>query len=157
MSRPRNSDRQLEAKVEEKVIEKKAENEAERLIANEGIKTPEQARADAEKAEKEKSDDPKTYIADRAVYLGGVLTPAGDPFTTNEKPEAFWTEIDPMTMAAIDASSKLVQVQPSLDELGEVELRALAATKNIETTVGGKQLGKDELLTAIKAAYEPKL
>ena len=99
-----------------------------------------------------------TYTSPEPVYdKYGVYHDANKPFTTDAKPNDNWEKVDAGDKAAMEASDKTLNVQPSLEELGLEALKALAATKNVQTTVAGKAFNKAELITAIKAADEPTL
>lgn len=99
------------------------------------------------------SKQPVTYTAPHAVYVDETLHPAGEPFVTTSEPGAKWERISKGEKAAADASSKLVNTQPDLESLDLSALKALAATKNVES----KGLSKADLVTAIKAVDEPAL
>lgn len=100
---------------------------------------------------------PHTYKSGQPVYVDGIYHDAGKPFTTSAKAGEGWKKVTPIEKAAADAADKTLDVQPSLDELDLSALKALAATKMVETTVDGKPLSKKDLITAIKAVNEPTL
>lgn len=101
-----------------------------------------------------KNPNPKAYTAPHPVYLGSVFTNAGDVFVTDLPAEDTWEERSTGEVAAIDASSKEPGGKDAdLNALAVPALQALAATKGVHT----KGLDKAELITAIKAADEPKL
>lgn len=99
-----------------------------------------------------------TYVSPEPVYdKYGVYHNPGTPFTTDAKPNDNWEKVTGGEKAALEASSKVIDVQPALEDLDLSALRALAATKNVAVTVDGKDLSKKDLITAIKAADEPAL
>lgn len=98
-----------------------------------------------------------TYTSPEPVYVDGIYHDAGKPFTTAAEPNENWDKLDAGEKAAIEASDKTLDVQPALEELDLAALKGLAASKNVQTTAGGKALSKAELITAIKAADEPAL
>lgn len=101
--------------------------------------------------------DPKTYTAPHAVYVDSVFHKADTPFVTASKPGKDWEQIGGVEKAAAEASDKTLDVHPSLESLDITALRAMAAVKNVETTVNGKQMNKTDLITAIAAVDEPAL
>lgn len=103
------------------------------------------------------SKNPKTYSSPEAVYVDGMYHNANTPFTTAAEPNENWELLDAGEKAAMEASDKTLNVQPSLEELDLPALQALAAEKGVQTTAGGKRLNKAELITAIKAVDEPTL
>lgn len=96
----------------------------------------------------------KTYTSPEPVYVDGIYHNANTAFTTAAEPNENWERLDAGEKAAMEASNKTLNVQPSLEELTLEALKALAATKNVPITAGGKALNKAELITAIKAADE---
>jgi hypothetical protein len=96
---------------------------------------------------------PVTYTAPHAVYVDSTLRRAGEPFTTSEPKGEKWEKVGEAEKVAIEASDKLLDVQPSLEDLDLAALKAMAAAKNVPTA----RLDKKELITAIKAVDEPKL
>jgi len=103
------------------------------------------------------SKQPVSYTSPEAVYVDGIYHDAGKVFTTAAEPNENWNRVDAGDKAAIEASDKTLHVQPSLEDLTLEALKALAATKNVQTTANGKPLNKADLITAIKAADEPAL
>jgi hypothetical protein len=101
--------------------------------------------------------NPVSYTAPEAVYVDGVYHDAGKVFTTAQAPNDNWERVDGKEKAAIEASDKTLNVQPSLEDLDLPALQALAAEKGVQTTAGGTRLNKAALITAIKAADEPHL
>lgn len=99
----------------------------------------------------------KTYTAPEAVYIDGIYRDANTPFTTAAEPNDNWELVKPVEKAAMEAADKTIHVQPALEDLDIEALRALAATKDVQSTVAGKALSKKDLITAIKAADEPAL
>jgi hypothetical protein len=94
---------------------------------------------------------PKTYIAPHAVYTGGKLYNAGEPFTTADKAGKEWDPIDKGEKAAIEASQPGVPADPPLEKLSVEALEAIAVAKHVNPT----GLSKADLITAIKAANDP--
>lgn len=103
------------------------------------------------------AQEPVTYKSSQPVYVDGTYYNAGTPFVTTAEKGETWEEIDGGQKVAMEAADKTLDVQPSLDDMAVTELRALAATMQIQTTADGKQLSKPELVTAIKAVREPTL
>ena len=99
----------------------------------------------------------RTYTSPEPVYVDGIYHNANTPFTTAQKPNDNWEKLDAGEKVAMEASDKTLNVQPALEELTLDALKALAATKNVQTTAGGKPLNKADLITAIKAVDEPAL
>lgn len=96
---------------------------------------------------------PATYTAPHPVYVDETLHPAGEPFVTMSEPGAKWEKTSRAEKVAADASNKIVATQVDLESLDLAALRALAATKNVES----KGLSKADLITAVKAVDEPAL
>lgn len=103
------------------------------------------------------SKKPTTYTAPHRVYVDSKMYEPGEPFTTTQNKGKEWTHVDPKEAAAAEAAAKGPHADADLDEMQLPALQALAATKNVQITAGGKRLNKDELIAAIKAADEPAL
>lgn len=106
-----------------------------------------------EKAESKAAAKPKAYTSTSPVYTGGRYYKPGEAFVTDAKKGEDWTAIDEAEKAAIDASQPFGAGDPSLEAMELASLKALAAEKKVN--VAG--LDRDELITAIKAANEPRL
>lgn len=96
---------------------------------------------------------PKSYTADHPVYVNGKYHLAGEVFVTDADKEDTWDHVDKGEKAAIEASDPIQHDDPNIEALGIAELRTLAVTKK----VAFEGLSKKELVTAIKAADEPRL
>lgn len=94
----------------------------------------------------------KTFTAPHPVYTGGRMYAAGEPFTTDDKPGKEWDAVDKAEKAAIEASQKQTQ-DVDYEGLALAALQAIAAEKGVNP----KGLSKPDLITAIKAADEPRL
>lgn len=105
------------------------------------------------KASREKSKEPKSYTSTQAVYVGGEYTKAGDVFVTDEPKGEDWTEVTSSEASAITASTERVPDDANLEAADKAALQAVAIIKHV-SILG---LDKPALITAIKAAYEPKL
>jgi hypothetical protein len=99
------------------------------------------------------SAQPKTYTAPHAVYVDNRLYAAGEPFTTASVKGDKWEAVDAGEKAAAEAASKIITVQPSLEDMDITVLRALATEKSVNSS----GLSKKDLITAIKAADEVHL
>lgn len=99
----------------------------------------------------------KSYTSPEPVYVDGIFHNANTVFTTAAEPNDNWEEATPKEKAAMEAADPTLDVHPALEDLGIEALRALAATKNVQSTVDGKALTKKELIVAINAADEPAL
>lgn len=97
--------------------------------------------------------NPKTYTSDVAVFVDGNLVKAGVPFTTSAPKGKSWESVNKSEQAAIEASQPGAPSDISLETLDLSALRALAATKKVDSD----GLSKKALITAIKAADEPRL
>lgn len=106
-----------------------------------------------EKAESKAAAKPKAYTSTSPVYTGGRYYKPGEAFVTDAKKGEDWTAIDEADKAAIDASQPLGAGDPSLEALDLKALQAIAAEKK----VNADGLSRADLITAIKAANEPRL
>lgn len=108
----------------------------------------------------------KLYTAPHPVQAGGVYYTAGSPFpweptkvgTEGDKdvmstPGENWTVVTAKEAAAIEASTNAVPDDANLEAASKPALEAVAIMKHVP--IAG--LDKAALITAIKAAYEPKL
>lgn len=94
---------------------------------------------------------PKTYTSTQPVDLGDEgYYRAGQPFTTAKPKGDTWEEVSKVEKAVLDAQQEIKGDVP-LEALDLSALRAFAATKGVNP----KGLGKDDLITAIKAADDP--
>lgn len=94
----------------------------------------------------------KSYKAPHPVYTGGVFYKPGEVFVTDEPKGEQWELVSKAEKAAFDASED-IPGDPPLESLGIEALRAVAVTKHVDPT----GLSKKDLISAIKAANEPKL
>lgn len=97
--------------------------------------------------------NPKSYVADRDVYVDHKYYKVGEPFVTTAPKGDGWEEKTPEEVHIIEASVNQFPADPPLEGLGLEALRAVAVTKNVNTT----DLSKKQLIDAIKAADEPRL
>jgi len=98
--------------------------------------------------------NPVTYVKHSGpVYTGNKMYLAGEPFTTDAEKGEGWERISPVEKAAADASNPLTHDDPNYDAMSLPGLQAVAATKK----VAFDGLSKKDLITAIKAADEPRL
>lgn len=96
---------------------------------------------------------PVAYTADRDVYVDGMYHKAGEVFVTGQPKSEHWTKVTPKEVAAIEASTNRVPDDANLEAADKAALQAVAIIKHVN--IAG--LDKAGLITAIKAAYEPKL
>lgn len=95
----------------------------------------------------------KTYISTQPFYDGSTYYKAGEPFVTDIAKKEEWTAVKPKDAAAIAASTEPVPDDANLNAATKDALQAVAIMKHVN--IAG--LDKPALITAIKAAYEPKL
>ena len=100
-----------------------------------------------------KKSDPKAYTAPHDVFTADQYTKAGEVFVTDAKKGENWEEVTTAEKAAIEASTEQVPGDPPIEGLSLDALKALAVTKNVNP----EGLNKKDLITAIKAANEPRL
>ncbi|WP_420140149.1 hypothetical protein [Sphingomonas sp.] len=100
-----------------------------------------------------KAKNPKSYVSSQDVYVEGQYFKAGQPFVTDDKPADHWEDITPKEAHAIEVSVNPVPNDPVYEDLDEAALKAIAVEKHVNP----KGMKKDELITAIKAAVEPRL
>lgn len=97
--------------------------------------------------------NPKSYVADRDVYVGNQYFKAGEVFVTDAVKGEGWEVVTPKEAAAITASTDRVPDGANLEAADKSALQAVAIIKHVP--IAG--LDKAGLITAIQAAYEPKL
>lgn len=95
----------------------------------------------------------QTYVSARPVYTGSVYYKPGEVFATDAEPGDDWEKVSPKAAAAIAASTDSVPDDANLEAASKAALEAVAIMKHVN--IAG--LDKPALITAIKAAYEPKL
>jgi hypothetical protein len=95
----------------------------------------------------------QSYVSTSDTYVGGELVKAGNPFVTDAPKGEDWEAVTPKEAAAIDASVDRVPDDANLEAASKAALEAVAIIKHVN--IAG--LDKPALITAIKAAYEPKL
>lgn len=95
----------------------------------------------------------KLYKAPHPVQADGVYYPAGEVFATDAKPGDTWEVVKAKDAAAVEASTNPVPDDANLEAASKSALEAVAIMKHVN--IAG--LDKAGLITAIKAAYEPKL
>lgn len=95
----------------------------------------------------------QTYVSSQPVYTGSVFYKAGEPFTTDADPGEGWEKVTSKAAAAITAATDPVPDDANLEAASKSALEAVAIMKHVN--IAG--LDKPALITAIKAAYEPKL
>lgn len=98
------------------------------------------------------SKKPKTYTSTMPAYVDGKYYQPGEPFVTDAPKGKDWSEISKVEKAAADAAQD-DPGDPPLEKLSLEALKAVAVTKKVNP----EGLNKGELITAIKAANEPKL
>ncbi len=101
-----------------------------------------------------KAKNPTAYTAPHDVYVEGKYTPAGEVFVTDEPKGEKWESKTPGEAHTIQASTEQVPNDPPLESLDVSALKAVAVTKNVNVTGLNS---KADLITAIKAANEPRL
>lgn len=107
------------------------------------------------KTKAEKAGNPEAFTSDRDVYVDGRYYKAGEVFVTDAETADHWHKVKPAEVAAIQASTDLVPDDANLDEADVAALQAVAIIKHVP--IVGIAKDKKALITAIKAAYEPKL
>lgn len=100
------------------------------------------------------TDKVQAYTAPHDVYVDSRYYKTGEVFATSAKAGEDWETVTPAEAATIEASTDLVPDDANLDAASVSALQAVAILKHVNI-VGMK--GKADLITAIKAAYEPKL
>lgn len=100
-----------------------------------------------------KAKNPKSYTADRDVYIEQQYKKAGEVFVTDDPKEDFWTEVSPAEAHIIEASTVKTGTDVPIEGLGTEALKAVAVTKGVNP----EDMSKKELQTGIKAAKENRL
>ena len=121
--------------------------------AADAIKAAAKAKSPEPKAPSERKGKLERYTADRDVYVDGAYYKEGIPFVTDAPKSEHWTKVTQKEAAAIEASTDPVPDDANLEAADKSALQAVAIMKHVNI-VG---LDKPALITAIKAAYEPKL
>lgn len=103
---------------------------------------------------KKSESNPKSYVSSSDTYVEKQYFHAGEPFVTDEPKGKDWEEVTPAEVHQIEASTEKVPNDPPLEGLSVEALKAVAVTKNVNVTDLNT---KDKLITAIKAANEPRL
>lgn len=93
-----------------------------------------------------------TYTSTQPAYIDGKYFKPGEPFVTDAPKLPEWTAISKAEKAATDAAQDLPG-DPPLESLSLDALKAVAVTKHVNP----EGLNKKDLISAIKAANEPKL
>lgn len=101
----------------------------------------------------QKAEQPKRYTSTADVYVDNRYYKAGEVFVTSAAKGDDWTQVSQAEAAAIQASTDTVPDDANLEEADKAALQAVAIMKHVNIT----GLDKPALITAIKAAYEPKL
>lgn len=112
----------------------------------------------------------KHYTSPEPTTAPGYFVPAGEVFafasvieTTDEDGKAVkskrtpsdkWTEVKPADAAAMSASQERVPDDANLEAASKGALQAVAIMKHVDIR---ELKSKEDLITAIKASYEPKL
>lgn len=96
----------------------------------------------------------KFYKSDRPTTAPGYYVPAGEAFPFDGKPNKEWDEVKGPDAAAITASEDRVPDDANLEAASKAALEAVAIIKHVDIR---ELKSKEDLITAIKAAYEPKL
>lgn len=102
-----------------------------------------------------KKGAPKRYVSKADAYVDDKYYKAGEPFVTDAIKAEDWDEVSAAEAAAITASTDTVPDDANLDEADVAALQAVAIIKH--ASIVGIAKDKKALITAIKAAYEPKL
>ncbi len=97
----------------------------------------------------------KHYTSDQPVFTDSYYKP-GEVFVSDKSGKNVpdhWTEVKPKDAAAMEAATEPVPDDANLEAASKAALEAVAIMKHVN--IAG--LDKPGLITAIKAAYEPKL
>lgn len=95
----------------------------------------------------------QSYTSPQPVYVGSRYYKPGEVFVTDAEPGAGWEKVTVKEAAAIEAATNPVPDDVDLEAADKSALQAVAIMKHVAI----KGLDKPALITAIKAAYEPKL
>ncbi len=100
----------------------------------------------------------QSYVSTTDAYVGKEYVKAGKVFVTDAEPGEDWEKITPKAAAAIEAATDRVPDDAQLDAASAAALEAYALVKHVPI-IGddGKRLDRAGLLSAVKAANEPKL
>jgi len=101
----------------------------------------------------DKARAPKAYVSDQPYSDGSRYYKPGEVFVSDAEPGTGWNETRPAEAAAIEAATNPVPDDANLEAADKAALQAVAIMKHVP--IAG--LDKPALITAIKAAYEPKL
>lgn len=97
----------------------------------------------------------KFYKSDRPTTAPGYYVEAGVAFPFDgKKPNAEWKEVKGPDAAAMTASEDRVPDDANLEAASKAALEAVAIIKHVDIR---ELKTKEDLITAIKAAYEPAL
>lgn len=97
----------------------------------------------------------KWYTSTAPTTAGGGYSKPGDPFFTNAAKSEEWTEHTPKEVVAIDAATNPIPDDAQFDAASVEALQAYALVKHV--AIVGIEKDRKALITAIKAANEPKL
>ena len=97
----------------------------------------------------------RAYTSTKDVYVDQRYYKAGEVFVTNAKPADHWDKVTPKEVAAIEGSTDLIPDDAQFDEASTEALQAYALIKRVP--IVGIAKDRKALITAIKAANEPKL
>lgn len=100
-----------------------------------------------------KEKNPKAYTAPHDVFVEGQYFKAGEVFVTDDPTGDNWEEHTPEEAHAIMASTDKIASDVPLEDMDLAALQGFAATKGVNST----GMSKKQLITAIKAANEPRL
>ena len=95
----------------------------------------------------------KSYTSTEPYYDGTKYYKVGEVFVSDSKKKETWDEVNTAEKAAIEAATETVPSDANLEAASKAALEAVAIMKHVN--IAG--LDKPALITAIKAAYEPKL
>ena len=95
----------------------------------------------------------KTYTSEQPYHDGAKYYKPGEPFSSALPKADGWTEMRETDVAINAAATNPVPDDANLEAASKAALEAVAILKHVNI-VG---LDKGGLITAIKAAYEPKL
>jgi|GEM_PF-3343750 len=112
----------------------------------------------------------KHYTSPSPTTAPGYYVPAGEVFAFSTEmetededgkktkikrtPSDSWTEVKPADAAAMSAQQDRVPDDANLEAAEKAALQAVAILKHVDIR---ELKSKDDLITAIKASYEPKL
>jgi hypothetical protein len=97
---------------------------------------------------------PKSYTAPHPVFTDGQYFKAGEVFVTADTKGEQWEEVTTAEKRAIESSQGILEAGDApIDNLSIAALQALA----VEKRVNPEGLSKKQLVSAIRAADEPRL